>query len=137
MIHSQYISIIFCWPSFVSNSNYPPTWRPGEYRQRNVHTTIFKLFESGEENVGDFSIGQLHGPRGEPRDTWELCQQLANYWSNSCEIILDFQETFPSSRSENAMFELFGSEDNIKRCSAMLSVLKHKSHEISFELNSL
>ena len=79
----------------------PATLRPGEYRQRNAHATIFKIFEHGKdpaelrveeidsngyikknslENYFLGIIGHLGDSHGQSMDTWELCQQLSNYW---------------------------------------------------------
>ena len=80
----------------------PNTLQPGEYRQKNAHTTIFKIFEYGDglaqlrvEEIDSNGYirkktletyflginGHLRDSRGESMNTWELCQQLANYWS--------------------------------------------------------
>ena len=79
----------------------PTTLQLGEYRQKNVHTTIFKIFEYGdgpaqlhieEIDANGYTkkktletyffgiIGHLRDSQGEPLNTRELCQQLANYW---------------------------------------------------------
>ena len=79
----------------------PTTLQPGEYRQKNARTTTFKLFEYGEgpaelrveeiysngyvrrktfETYFFSIIGHLRDSHGQSMNTWELCQQLSNYW---------------------------------------------------------
>ena len=77
----------------------PTTLHPGEYRQKNAHTTIFTIFEYGEgpaelrvEEIDSNGyvrrktletyffgiIGHLRDSHGQSMNTWELCQQLSN-----------------------------------------------------------
>ena len=79
----------------------PSTLQPGEYRQKNAHTTIFKIFEYGEgpaelraEGIDSNGrvrrktletyffgiIGHRRDAHGQSMNTWGLCQQLSNYW---------------------------------------------------------
>ena len=77
----------------------PTTLRPGEYRQKNAHTTIFKIFERGADQTElrveeidsegyirkksletYFIIGHLRDTNGQPLNSWDLCQKLSNYW---------------------------------------------------------
>ena len=78
----------------------PTTLQPGEYRQRIGHTTIFKIFEQADQKYLQVEkidsegyskkktmehyffgiIGHIRDAQGQPLDSWEMCQKLANYW---------------------------------------------------------
>ena len=103
----------------------PTTLQTGEYRQKNAHTTIFKIFEYGEgpaelrvEEIDSNGyvrkktletyffgiIGHLRDSHGQSMNTWELCKTIVELlermlWIANCRHMgPSFRLTNPSIR---------------------------------------